>query len=538
MSIVDRIIKQLQDCTGLFQTQSGLLQPDQLAAIVQSLATSLKSQIMVATIDVAGATALTQAIISSSFPDETKRVLTAAVNLQVTAGPTPAGSGKNQHCANVLCYFTAADWKVFEDPTRHINVKYNRLVERCRLLGFVHPSEEALKYLLGVVAAVHCPDADGQTLYGMVNSLKQIFATTRGVRQGHVLHTYPATPADLSHDHFAVAYSDLSDPPVAKEPPHFAMVVAKTPLRSSNKHVSTRPGSRSSGSTDVAPWGGGQGLPSNMSSMQLLSMMLENMPACRRSMEMAHGSQHRQDIPIRVLRQNPNFSNDSQTSLGDSQSPSPEAKTPRPTSGLLALPPPSALQTAPPVQQPLQDSGPLDTMNTKADEDRIALLEKLAAKPEGTAMKRGFVMKKLAGTTIVNAKSEPAKGRKHVKAEAESANDKKLVKGKVKAESATSKELVKGKVKAEPAKGEKHVKGKVKVNKKHVKGKVKVEPAKGKKHVKGKAKVEPAEGTKHGKRPAAGLSGALVLGCAKCRRSPLGCGQCRDPAFTGRRGVA
>ena len=44
MSIVDRIIKQLQDCTGLFQTQSGLLQPDQLAAIVQSLATSLKSQ--------------------------------------------------------------------------------------------------------------------------------------------------------------------------------------------------------------------------------------------------------------------------------------------------------------------------------------------------------------------------------------------------------------------------------------------------------------------------------------------------------------
>ena len=73
-----------------------------------------------------------------------------------------------------------------------------------------------------------------------------------------------------------------------------------------------------------------------------------------------------------------------------------------------------------------------------------------------------------------NAKSEPAKGWKHVKAEAESANDKKLVKGKVKAESATSKELVKGKAKAEPAKGEKHVKGKVKVNKKHVKGKVKV----------------------------------------------------------------
>ena len=143
----------------------------------------------------------------------------------------------------------------------------------------------------------------------------------------------------------------------------------------------------------------------------------------------------------------------------------------------------------------MQDNRPLDTMNTKADEDRIALLEKLAAKPEGTAMKRGTVMKKPAGTTIVNAKSEPAKGRKHVK-------------------------------------------GKVKVNKKHVKGKVKVEPAKGKKHVKGKAKVEPGEGKKHGKRPAAGLSGALVLGCAKCRRSPLGCGQCRDPAFTGRRGVA
>ena len=31
---------------------------------------------------------------------------------------------------------------------------------------------------------------------------------------------------------------------------------------------------------------------------------------------------------------------------------------------------------------------------------------------------------------------------------------------------------------------------------------------------------------------------ALILGCSKCRLSKHGCGQCRDPAFAGRRGVA
>jgi hypothetical protein len=32
------------------------------------------------------------------------------------------------------------------------------------------------------------------------------------------------------------------------------------------------------------------------------------------------------------------------------------------------------------------------------------------------------------------------------------------------------------------------------------------------------------------------VEGGLVLGCAKCRRSPTGCSQCRDPSFKGKRG--
>jgi len=53
---------------------------------------------------------------------------------------------------------------------------------------------------------------------------------------------------------------------------------------------------------------------------------------------------------------------------------------------------------------------------------------------------------------------------------------------------------------------------------------------------KAKAKAKAKAETKSTAKTA--TSEHLVLGCPKCRRSPLGCGQCRNPAFTGSRGPA
>ena len=53
-----------------------------------------------------------------------------------------------------------------------------------------------------------------------------------------------------------------------------------------------------------------------------------------------------------------------------------------------------------------------------------------------------------------------------------------------------------------------------------------------------KAKAKDTASAKHPavvKRPAAAVS-SLILGCSKCRYTVNGCGACKDPAFTGKRG--
>jgi hypothetical protein len=159
---------------------------------------------------------------------------------------------------------------------------------------------------------------------------------------------------------------------------------------------------------------------------------------------------------------------------GDSQAHSPEYKAPCPASQLLALPPPSSASVKPHLQQQEQTRDTSAAESTKEDDDRVAFLERLAAKqdPKGVGKSKGTVMKKPAGEPKAKAKAEPAE-------------DKKCAKRKVNTAEAI---------------------------------------------------VEKPEGIL--KRPAAAHASAFPLGCAKCRRSPSGCKQCRNPAFTGRRGSA
>ncbi len=90
-------------------------------------------------------------------------------------------------------------------------------------------------------------------------------------------------------------------------------------------------------------------------------------------------------------------------------------------------------------------------------------------------------------------------------------------KGKGKGKKGKGKSAIKGKSKTGAGKGKTAAKGTAKPK------------AKGKGKAKAKAKVKP-------KGKAAAKRGQMALGCSKCRYLPNGCGTCRDPNFTGRRG--
>ena len=111
-----------------------------------------------------------------------------------------------------------------------------------------------------------------------------------------------------------------------------------------------------------------------------------------------------------------------------------------------------------------------------------------------------------------------------------SANPKKDAKGKAKGKcSAKSKSAGKGK--AGKGNAGKDKKGKGNAGKTHGKGSAKSKSAGKGKAGKGK---DIGKGDASCKRKANGAS-AELLGCGKCRGSPKGCTQCRDPTFAGGR---
>ena len=73
-----------------------------------------------------------------------------------------------------LTVFTASDWEFFRDTEKTVIAKATHLVERCRMLSLVLPSESTIKELVAVLACAHLPDATPQQLYGIVTEIKAI----------------------------------------------------------------------------------------------------------------------------------------------------------------------------------------------------------------------------------------------------------------------------------------------------------------------------------------------------------------------------
>ena len=111
-----------------------------------------------------------------------------------------------------VVWFTAGDWEAFESDQKHRAQKIGRMVERLVALGFVNPSEVAVRHLAAAIASSHCPDADGGVLFNIVRDIKSAMVTAR--KTGATMKVLPNSPDVLPAVDYAAAYPD--EPPITK----------------------------------------------------------------------------------------------------------------------------------------------------------------------------------------------------------------------------------------------------------------------------------------------------------------------------------
>ena len=184
-------------------------------------------------------------------------------------------------------FMTAADWVILEDAYQAMSVKVQTVCDRCRLLGCSHPSEVTFKHLATMLARVHCPDAVPDQLFGIVRELKQAFALQKGVAVGcSRLSRFPELPTLLPDAVLQSGYPDPADPPASRLLDGLHPIFARVPLRLSNRsigggsHPSIAQGS-SQGAHAIVPQAQQDGASAIMSALGGLLQQLTGQQAIR-----------------------------------------------------------------------------------------------------------------------------------------------------------------------------------------------------------------------------------------------------------------
>ena len=239
------IISQIKGVESFFASQVRIgICPEVLEQSKASMTRSLVAQIgELRTLDVEGAAVLNTTIAESgSFDTSHKTMLASAVSSKALQ-PTGAHGGPHkgtQSLLNPICYFTKADWDVFEDAQANLTKKVVVAARRLHLLNLTNPSEATVKQLAGMLAACHFKDAPptAQQTYGLVVDIKNVMSQNRKrpVFTQH-LAVYPPSPSDLPTPVFESAYPQEADFPVTRVLDNLTVMTGAIVMRSSNKRV-------------------------------------------------------------------------------------------------------------------------------------------------------------------------------------------------------------------------------------------------------------------------------------------------------------
>lgn len=248
MTSVDMIIRQLNGCSSFFTTQAAVLGHDRMLESQMKMAKSMVMQFKtMASLTPAAAARLNQAITESSFDSESRELLGNAVSEMMLDGVLQE-AGKvhkktTQTLNNVTAYMTESDWAVFNMPNATAEQKITKLVDRLVLLGVKNPSELTVKHCVALIASAHfVHPPDGGVLHGLVQQLKLNMQARRAIDESTLefVGTYPAEPSQLSAGLYAHAYPDPADKPVLRVIDGYSAMLSRIPLRSTNKALSKK----------------------------------------------------------------------------------------------------------------------------------------------------------------------------------------------------------------------------------------------------------------------------------------------------------
>ena len=471
MAGADQVLKQLESCDVFFASQRGLISDSTLRASIDGMSSSLVAQIdTIAALDMDGASRMNTTVgKTQSLTLDQKQKLVEAINrkamTQVTS--TTPQRRSTQTLTNLASYFPEVDWLTFESEQKTTIQKVVTCCDRLMMVGLRNASEQTVRHVVAFIAATHCPNAPPGELHSLVQDVKATLQSKRSPpTASHLhLHVYPDDPKTLPNELYAAAYKD--NPPVTKDMPGLTMVLAKVPMRSSNRQLG-----RSSAAAAAPPASSASAQPSLNVVAQLLQQLM-GLPQ--------HTGDGLHNLVITPPRRSPSLQLSALQGPATGLSPNSLSIVPDSQPANVSTPPPTPIQG--PMASPIQaamttpiEVAPTGGDDQQQDEPDLEALVRIAA---------GNI-----GMDISSGKGK-AKGKAKSKAAAK-------CKGKAKAKAEAPPCSVKAKAKA-----------------------------KSKATAKAKAKATPSSTSAKGK--------SMILGCSKCRGSPKGCVQCRNPGYKGHR---
>ena len=98
------------------------------------------------------------AVTAGPLKSDDKSAVIAALNLKLCSDEVPSpsiGGTRLQKAELAFQYFTAADWAIFEDASKHISEKICTAVFlRWIRLGMLHPTEKTFQAIASVIVVV------------------------------------------------------------------------------------------------------------------------------------------------------------------------------------------------------------------------------------------------------------------------------------------------------------------------------------------------------------------------------------------------
>jgi hypothetical protein len=206
------------------------------AAQVTAFVTKLQ-RVSVATAD---ASQLTAAVRSSTgFSEDNKKAMATAIDLRLQSGNAD-DKDKRLQSANLLNYFTCAEWAKLMSESTSVLSKVHLVVERMLCINLLHPSEQSLRSAAAFVVATNKKAMEANEKHEVVIELKkQLHARRKHATANLGIVVYPGLPDELNPDFVKTAYP--TDPPVQGALQGLADITASIPLRKTNAAVAHRP---------------------------------------------------------------------------------------------------------------------------------------------------------------------------------------------------------------------------------------------------------------------------------------------------------